>query len=127
VSAQIGSQPTATEVPKASDAAENTNVAHAKWTESLGEPSMYVNYARVDVGQRHYKSATRNLRKAAAILAEQLKYAYGLDRRRLAQNVSALRLTARDVSAGAITSPAQLDSILDTTHAYLRERETAPE
>jgi hypothetical protein len=86
---------------------------------------MYVHYARADVDQRHYKSAARNLRKAAAILAEQMNHAYGLDRRRLAQDVAALRLTARDVGAGAIASPAQLDGVLETTHAYVHEREPA--
>jgi hypothetical protein len=60
------------------------------------------------------------------MLSGKSKYAYGLDRRRLDQDVAALRLTARDVVAGAIKSPAQLDSILDTTHADLLKRGTAP-
>jgi hypothetical protein len=42
-------------------------------------------------GSRHYKSAARNLRKAAAILAEKSKHAYGLDRSRLGEDVGALR------------------------------------
>jgi hypothetical protein len=124
--AQIGSQPTPTDTPNARDAAGETDDAHARWTESLGEPSIYVHYARTDVDQRHYRSAARNLRKAAAVLAEQMENAYGLDRRRLAQDVAALRLTARDVGAGAITSSALLDSVLDTTHTHLRERGSAP-
>ena len=126
-SAQIGSQALETEAPNSADTAGNTDDAHAKWTESMGEPTMYVKYARADVDQRHYKSAARNVRKAAAILSEKLHDAHGLDRRRLVQDIAALRLTARDVGAGAITSPAQLDSVLDVTHAHLRERGTAPQ
>jgi hypothetical protein len=125
-SAQSGPPPATIEAPNAGDAARNIDDAQAKWTESLGEPSLYVEHARADVGRRHYKSAARNLRKAADMLSGKSKYAYGLDRRRLDQDVAALRLTARDVVAGAIKSPAQLDSILDTTHADLLKRGTAP-
>ncbi len=98
---------------------------HAKWTDSLGEPSVYVNYARVEVDQKSYQSAARKLRKAAAILAQRLSDTYGLDRRQLVDDVAALRLTARDVEAGAITSSAQLDGVLDTTLAYLAKRGSA--
>lgn len=123
--AQIGSPPAATEAPNTSDARQNAGDGHARWTESLGEPSIYVEYARREVDQKRFKSAARNLRKAATILADKMKYAYGLDRTRLSQDVAALRLTARDVGAGAITTPAQLDSVLTITHSYLRERGTA--
>ncbi len=99
---------------------------HAGWTEGLGEPTVYVEHARADVGQGHYKSAARNLRKAAAILAGRSHSAYGLDRERIGDDVAALRLTARDVAAGAISSAAQLDAVLNTTHADLRRREAAP-
>jgi hypothetical protein len=40
-----------------------------------------------------------------------------LDRKRLLEDIEALRLTARDVDAGAIKSPAQLESVLESTHA----------
>lgn len=83
-------------------------------------------HARAEVGQRRFKSAARNLRTAATILAVTSKNAYGLDRQRLRQDIKALRLTAQDVAAGAITTPAQFDSVLQTTHAYLAEGRTGP-
>jgi len=52
--------------------------------------------------------------------------AYGLDRRRIGADVAALRLTARDVAAGAISTPELLDSVLGTTHADLRPPGRAP-
>ena len=125
-SAQGNPAPAAFEAPNAVGAAQDTSAAQGQWTESLGQPSVYVEYARADVGRRHYKSAARNLRKAASILSAKSKEAYGLDRRRLSEDIKALRLTARDVAAGAITSPALFDSALRTTHAYLSESGTAP-
>jgi hypothetical protein len=124
-SAQSGPPPAAVEAPNAGNPARNSNDAHASWTESLGEPTVYVEHARADVGSGRYQSAARNLRKAAAILAKKSKSAYSLDRSRLGEDVGALRLTARDVAAGAITSPAQLDTVLDATHADLREHANA--
>jgi len=113
------------EAPSAGNSA-NTQDPKVGWTESLGQPSVYVDHARADVGHGHYKSAARNLREAAKILAARSTDAYGLDRQRLKQDIKALRLTARDVAAGAITSPAQFDSVLNTTHEYLAEGRTAP-
>jgi hypothetical protein len=124
--AQSGPAPAAIEAPYAADAAQNIDDPHARWTESLGDPTVYIEHARMDVGRRHFKSAARNLRRAAAMLSDRAKNVYGLDRRHLGDDVAALRLTARDVAAGAIASPAQLDSVLDTTHAYVDKRGTAP-
>ncbi len=118
--------PNAGNAAKAGSAAQNTDAAQVTWTESLGQPSVYVDRARADVGLRHYKSAARNLRTAANILATRSKNTYALDRQRLSQDVKALRLTVKDVAAGAITSPALLDSALQTTHAYLAVDGTAP-
>lgn len=117
--------PPAGVAPNPTLTARNTDF-QAGWTESLGEPTIYVEHARADVGRGHYKSAARNLRKAAAILAERMPQAYGLDRRRIGADVAALRLTARDVAAGAISTPALLDSVLNTTHADLRPPGRAP-
>ena len=63
---------------------------------------------------------------SAAILADKLQHAYGLDRRRISEDVAALRLTARDVAAGAVSTSAVLDSVPDTTHADLLEHAFAP-
>lgn len=92
---------------------------HARWTESLGEPSIYVQRARREVGEKRYQSAARNLRTAALLLARRSERVYGLDRKRLDRDVEALRLTARDVAAAAVTSAAQLDGVLDETHSDL--------
>ena len=115
-SAQSGPPPI-TAAPGATESAVTGVDPHARWTQSLGEPSIYVNYARADVARGHYKSAARNLRRAAADLKQRSEQVYGRDRKRLVQDVRALRLTATDVAAGAVTSQAQLDSVLDTTHA----------
>jgi long-subunit acyl-CoA synthetase (AMP-forming) len=50
---------------------------------------------------------------------------YGLDHRYLILDVAALRLTARDVAAGAVSNEAELDSVLNTTHSALREQRAA--
>ncbi len=98
----------------------------ARWTESLGKPSVYVQHARAEVDQGHYKSAARHLRKAAALLEQQSQDVYGSDRRRIQQDEKALRLTARDVASGAVTSAAQLNSVLDSVHFDLQKRAVEP-
>jgi hypothetical protein len=40
------------------------------WTESLGEPTIYLDYARANVARQHFKSAARNIRRAAAELSQ---------------------------------------------------------
>ena len=102
--------------------AASANDVQARWTESLGVPSIYVERARRDVGEGHYGAAARYLHRAAALLDRRAERVYGLDRRRLDRDADALRLTARDVAAGAVTSRAQLDSVLDDTRRGLRER-----
>ena len=104
---------------------QNATDGHPRWTESLGQPSVYVNYARVEVGKSRYKAAAWNLRKAATMLANRSTNTYGLDRRHLRLDVAALRLTARDVAAGAVANPAQLDSVLNTTRSELSEHRSA--
>jgi hypothetical protein len=86
---------------------------------------MYVEHARVHVNEHHYHSASRDLREAARVLSMRAERVYGLDRQRLSTDAQALRLTARDVDAGAITSAAQLDSVLDTTHSAVSEHPRA--
>ena len=97
--------------------AAQSRTPQAAWTESLGEPTIYLNYARANVVRQHFKSAARNIRRAAADLSQRSHGAYGLDRKRLLEDIEALRLTARDVDAGAVKSPAQLESVLESTHA----------
>jgi hypothetical protein len=58
-------------------------------------------------------------------ISDFMTYAYGLDRRRLGHDVAAFPLPARDLAAGAIKSPAQLNGMLDT-RGNLRERANAP-
>jgi hypothetical protein len=66
--------------------------------------------------------AARNLRHAAAMVSKQESYAIGRERARLHIAVEALRLTAKDVEAGAVDSSAQLDAILHDTHRDLLAR-----
>jgi hypothetical protein len=98
---------------------------HPIWTVALGQPSVYVNYARRNLGESRYKAAARNLRKAATLLAVRSVNTYGLERKHLLLDAAALRLTAKDVAAGAVANQAQLDSVLNTTHAALREQRAA--
>jgi hypothetical protein len=121
VSAQSVQPPTSAVAPALRADERKGSDGHPMWTESLGQPSVYVQYARVEVGESRYQSAARNLRKAAGILAKRSTRTYGLDRRRLRLAVAALRLTARDVSAGAVSTSIQLDSVLNTTHSALSE------
>jgi hypothetical protein len=115
----------ATTAQSTEDPAGLESGTHPQWTESLGVPTIYVEQARVYVAQGLYQSAARNLRKAARILSARSQRVYGLDRTRLTADVEALRLTARDVAAGAVTSPAQLDSVLDNVHTAVIEHRTA--
>jgi hypothetical protein len=96
-----------------------------EWTHSLGLPSIYIERARKEVGEKHFKSAALSLRKASVMLQQRSSRVSGLDRKRLAADATSLRLTARDVAAGAITTRAQLDSVLETTHTDLSAHPTA--
>jgi hypothetical protein len=115
----------ATAAPSIESPSGPENGTHPRWTEALGVPTIYVEHARVYVARGRYRSAARTLRKAARILSARAQRGYGLDRARLAADVEALRLTARDVAAGAVTSPAQLDSVLDNVHRAVIEHRTA--
>ena len=111
--------------PSAGAAASSPSANDApapRWAESLGVPSIYVRRARVEVAAGHDKLAARSLRRAAAILTHRSDHVYGLDRRQLARDAAALRLTARDVAAGAVTNPWELNSVLRDTHRDLGER-----
>jgi len=98
------------------------NVPAPRWAESLGVPSIYVRRARIEVAAGHNKLAASSLRRAAAILTQRSEHVYGLDRRQLSRDAAALRLTARDVAAGAVTNPWELNSVLRDTHHDLGER-----
>lgn len=123
--AQSLPSPAATTTPSTANEAGNSVGAHPRWTESLGVPTLYIEHARTNVAHRHYRLASRNLRKAAAMLSARAERAYGLDRRHLAADVEALRLTAQDVAAGAISTPAQLDGVLDSTHTAVSKHGAA--
>jgi len=99
--------------------------ATPSWTESLGLPTVYVDHARAKVAHGRYLSAARDLRRAAAMLATRSQRVFGLDRLRLVADCRALRLTARDVAAGAVTNAAQFHGVLDATHTAVSEHTAA--
>jgi hypothetical protein len=94
----------------------------AAWAEELTAPRAYISNARRAVDRHHYMVAARNLRHAATMVSKQESYAIGRERARLHIAVAALRLTAKDVEAGAVDSSAQLDAILHDTHRDLLAR-----
>jgi hypothetical protein len=96
--------------------------AGADWADVLTAPRHYLRTARRAVDHRHYRIAARNLRAAATMVAHHEGYAVGRERRRLRVAAQALRLTAKDVAAGAVTSSMQLDGVLNDTHRDLVAR-----
>jgi len=92
------------------------------WADALTAPRTYLRDARRAVADGHYAVAARKLRQAAAMVSHHEVFAVGRERRRLQIAVKALRLTAKDVAAGAVTSAAQLDGVLRDTHRDLAAR-----
>ncbi|MEO7208910.1 MAG: hypothetical protein ABI145_19615 [Steroidobacteraceae bacterium] len=84
-------------------------------------PGIYINQARIKVGQTRYKSAALQLKKGAKILTQRAESVYGMDKIRLTQDAATLRLMAKDVGAGAVTTVAQFDSVLDAIHNHVRK------
>jgi hypothetical protein len=91
------------------------------WRDSFGVPGIYINQARIKVGQNLYRSAARDLQKGARILTQRAESVYGMDKIRLMEDAATLRLMAKDVEAGAVTTVAQFNSVLDDIHTHVRE------
>lgn len=94
----------------------------AAWADEVTAPRNYIGAARHAVEHHHNVAAARHLRNAARMVAQHEGYATGRERARLGLAAEALRLTAKDVEAGAVSSAGQLDAVLNDTHDDLLAR-----
>jgi hypothetical protein len=97
------------------------NDANGGWRDSFGVPGIYITQARIKVVQNRYRSAARDLQKGARILTQRAGSVYGMDKIRLMEDAATLRLMAKNIEAGAVTTVAQFNSVLDDIHAHVRK------
>lgn len=107
--------------PFAANAADGAaqQIAEDSWTYRVDVPGLYLDRAHVDLRQGQPARAAADLRKAAAMIADEAKLASDGDQARLQRDSRSLLQVADQVDAGRMRGARRLDLAVVTARADL--------